>query len=521
MDIITSFSDFFIHFVFTLILLLPVILISRSVVAGTKYSPILIIVVFGLLLGFIIELTGLGTPGLAEFPMVGFTGGTTITALVVTFFVGGQKLRNTFLTPKLPKEDDVALNDEEVILGTKGTQLVFLVRAFFILVGIQAVVGMIYGAISGRTYGELTEYLPLIAFLGLAGSIIFIDSKAKINDRRAYLFRGLVEIVAIIAILIVGYVIAINMPTALRLPQIFFAMLISSGLGMYFSDWRPGPTMRALLFAGIPMVLAGVFIVGGTRLLSAFDLEGMTQVMAYGFFGQLFWMFVGIGLLVFIGNSNNVDILAPGMAGSLSHSGLTGACTAGDIGEVAKERAPIMINIPFFGHLFVFTILAYSASQGELQVPLAIPVVLVGIGLTYWALKTLRSADNQEPLEIKGLILFSIGWQLVAVFGGFTMLHFAGMDIEYAAMANSSAISHFGLFASIQGGMFSPAGVAFEDSASALINFIFAMPFLIHPFVFGMFGKAMSNNGEMPKKAVAALAIIGIVGVFISLVFIG
>ena len=517
--IIDNMTDFIVHFVFTLLLLLPVILISRSVVAGTKYSPILIIVVFGLFLGFVIELTPLGTPGLAEFPMVGFTSGTTITALVVTFFVGGQKLRNTFLRPKQAKEDDVQVNDEEVILGTKGTQLVFLIRAFFILVGIQAVVGMIYGAIAGKDYGELTDYLPLIAFLGLAGSIIFIDSKAKIADKRAYLLRGVIEIVAIIAILVVGFIIANAMPQALRLPQIFFAMLISSGLGMIFSDWRPGPTMRALLFAGIPMVLAAVFIVGGTRLLGAFDLPGMTQVMAYGFFGQLFWMFVGISLLVFLGNSNKVEILAPGMAGSLSHSGLTGACTAGDMGDVAAERAPVMINIPFFGHLFVFTILAYSASQGTLQLPLAIPVVLIGIVLTYWALTTLRRADGEERFEIKGLILFSIGWQLVAVFGGFTMLHLAGMtDIELAAMANSSAISHFGLFASIQGGMFAPAGVAFEDSASAMINFIFAMPFLIHPFVFGMFGRAMSNNGEMPKRAIAVLAIIGIVGVLLSLI---
>ncbi len=513
------FTDFLIHFMFTLVLLLPVILISRSVVAGTKYSPILIIVVFGLFLGFIIELTGLGSAGLAEFPMVGFTSGTTITALVVTFFVGGQKLRNTFLTPKQPKEDDVTLNDEEVILGTKGTQLVFLIRAFFILVGIQAVVGMIYGAISGKTYGDLTDYLPLIAFLGLAGSIIFIDSKAKIDDRRAYLGRGVIEMIAIVFVLVVAFLIATSIKDFIALPQIFFAMLISSGLGMYFSDWRPGPTMRALLFAGIPMVLAAVFIVGGTRLVSAFGMDGMTKVMAYGFFGQLFWMFVGIGLLVFIGKSNKVEILAPGMAGSLSHSGLTGACTAGDMGDVAAERAPVMINIPFFGHIFVFTILAISASRGALLEIPALVVVLVGIALTYWALMTLSKANGEERQEIKGLILFSIGWQLVAVFGGFFILHVAGMELHEAAMANSSAISHFGLFASIQGEMFDVVGLDADLQPSALINFIFAMPFLIHPFVFGMFGKAMSNDGEMPKKAVAGLAIIGIVGVIISLVF--
>jgi hypothetical protein len=264
------------------------------------------------------------------------------------------------------------------------------------------------------------------------------------------------------------------------------------------------------------MVLAGVFIVGGTRLLEAFSLEGMLQVMAYGFFGQLFWMFVGIALLVFVGKSNHVDILAPGMAGSLSHSGLTGACTAGDMGDVAKERAPIMINIPFFGHLFVFTILAISVTRGSLLVIPGLLVVALGGTLTYLALKTLRDANGTERQEIKGLILFSLGWQLVAVFGGFTMLHFAGMDLENAAMANSSAISHFGLFAAVQGGMFDSVNATIQSPA--LINFIFAMPFLIHPLVFGMFGQAMSNDGAMPKRALAALAIAGVIGVLLSLV---
>jgi hypothetical protein len=242
----------------------------------------------------------------------------------------------------------------------------------------------------------------------------------------------------------------------------------------------------------------------------------MLQVMAYGFFGQVFWMFVGIAVLVFFGKSNDVDILAPGMAGSLSHSGLTGACTAGDIGEVAKDRAPIMINIPFFGHLFVFTILAISVSRGELLVVPALLVVALGVFLTYVAVRTLRLAAGEEKQEIKGLIYFSIGWQLVAVFGGFAMLHFAGMGLESAAMANSSAISHFGLFAAIQGGMFESVNTAY--SSVGLISFIFAMPFLIHPFVFGMYGKAMSNGGRMPPRALAVLAIAGVVGVLFSLI---
>ena len=504
--------EIFSHLLLTLAMLLVVVLIARSVVAGSKYSPILIIVVFGLALGMVLELSGLATAGLSEFPIVGLTGGTTIIALIATFFVGGQKLRNTFWNPKHPKEDDVVLNEEEVVLGTKGTQLVFLTRAFFILIGIVSLNRIIFASDTD----PLQEFYPLLAFFGIAVSIILIDSKAKIVDKRHYLGRGITEVIVILAILVLGKVISDLVNPIIALPQIFFAMLLSSGLGMYKSDWRPGPTMRALLFGGIPIVLAGVFIVGGTRLLEAFTLPDMLQVMAYGFFGQLFWMFVGLALLVFVGKSNDVDILAPGMAGSLSHSGLTGACTAGDIGEVAKERAPIMINIPFFGHLFVFTILAISVQRGTLLVIPALLVVVLGAVLTYFALTTLAKANKVEKEEVKGLILFSIGWQLVAVFGGFTMLHFAGMDLENAAMANSSAISHFGLFAATQGGMFDSVNTAV--SSPQLINFIFAMPFLIHPLVFGMFGKAMSNNGEMPKKPLAILAVLGIIGVVLSLI---
>jgi len=60
--------------------------------------------------------------------------------------------------------------------------------------------------------------------------------------------------------LVLGKIISSAIVDLIALPQIFFAMLLSSGLGMIFSDWRPGPTMRALLFGGIPIVLAGVFI---------------------------------------------------------------------------------------------------------------------------------------------------------------------------------------------------------------------------------------------------------------------
>lgn len=495
------------HFFITLLILLPIILISRAVVAGTKYSPILIIVIFGLLLGVVFDITNIDAPGLAAFPMIGLTSTVTVTALVVTFFAGGQKLRNTFLKPKLPKEDDLVSNDTEVILGTKGTQLVFLVRAYFILLGIEGLRRIILG-VQGSV---LSGFYPLIAFFGIAGAMILIDSKAKIANKHRYIMRGVIEIVGILAVLVISALIAGWIKEIIALPQIFFAMILASGLGMIFSDWRPGPTFKSLLFAGIPMVLAAVFLVGGSRLLGALHLEGMVQVMVFGLLGQLFWMFGGMSLLIFLGKASNVGLVAPGMAGSLSHAGLTGACTAGDLGEIAKERAPIMINIPFFGHLFVFTVLAASASSEALYMFPALIILVVGAVLTYIALKVLAGANNVEAKEIKGLIYFSMGWQLIAVFGGFIMLDLAGMSLSFAAMANSSAISHFGLFASVQGGMFG-------DNAAALISVIFAMPFLIHPLVFGIFGKAMENGGEMPKKAIAFLTIIGVIGVLFALI---
>ena len=496
------------HFWLTLLILLPIVLISRSVVAGTKYSPILIIVIFGLTLGLILNISNIGTPGLGTFPMIGMTSNVTVTALIVTFFVGGQKLRNTFFKPKLPKEDDVVVNDDEIILGTKGTQLIFIVRSYFILVGIEGIKRIL----TGETTSALAEFYPIIAFLGLAASLILIDPKAKISNKHQYLLRGVMEILGILAILVAAFYISSWIKDIIALPQIFFAMILSSAAGMFMPAWRAGPTFRALLFGGIPIVLAAVFLVGGSRLLEAFALEGMFQVMAFGFFGQLFWMFVGMALLVFIGKNSSVDVVAPGMAGSLSHSGLTGACTAGDLGEPAKELAPIMINVPFIGHIFVFTILAASAARGSLWVLPSLAVVVVGVVFTVLALKTLANAKGVKAPTTKGLMFFSLGWQLIAVFGGLTMLHFVGMDLSYAAMANSSAISHFGLFASIQGGMF---GV----EAAGMISFIFAMPFLIHPVVFGIFGRAIEKGGNMPKKAVLTLAIAGVVGILFTLIF--
>ncbi|MFC0559650.1 hypothetical protein [Halalkalibacter alkalisediminis] len=489
-----------------LFFLVPMVLISRTVVAGTRFSPILIIVIFGLLLGFILVNVGIATPGLVEFPFVDLMARTTIIALIVSFFVGGQELRKILGNKDLEVDDIVVASDEETLLGTSRTQFIFIIRAFFLLLGIEGFTRMI---LQGQAQG-IDVYNPLIAYIGIVLAVILIDNRAQIKNKHAYIRKGLIELALIIIVLILSYHIAQLFSSIIALPQIFFAMMISAAIGAIFYNWTFGPTVRALLFAGIPVVLAANFMVGGSRIGDAFAIEGMNSVLAYGFFGQLFWMFGGISLIMFIAKTANTRNLAPGMAGSLSHSGLTGACTAGDFGKVAAKRAPIMINIPFFGHIFVFSILAISAERGSLWLGPTAIIVAIGVGLTALSLINLRKANGDDRKEVKALMQFSFGWQICAVFGGLALLSLSSMSFEYTAMAQTSAISHFGLFAAIQGEMFGM-------DAALLIPFIFSMPFLVHPLVFYMFGKAMERNGEMPVKPVYILSLVGVVGVVFAL----
>jgi hypothetical protein len=491
----------------TFFLVISMVLVSRTFVAGTRYSPILIIVVFGLIMGYVLVQTGMATPGMAEYPIVDFTSKVTITALIASFFVGGQEIRKLISGHQFNKPDIVTPSKEEVFLGTKFTEFMFLIRSFFVLIGIESLKRVIVGHGSGES---LDNFYPLIGYLGLVGSIVLIDYRAKINNRHIYIRKGMVETGVILGILVSSYYISGFAKSFINLPEIFFAMILSVCAGMIFWRWYFGPTIRCLLFVGIPIVLSANFMVGGSRLSEAFALTGMTSVLSFGFFGQLLWMFGGLSLLIYFGRANHIRNLAPGMAGSLSHSGITGACTAGDLGRDAQFRAPIMINIPFIGHIFVFSILAASVAAGKLLIPYTLAVVGVGIILTGFALKNLRVAGGNEKKEIRGLMLFSLGWQLVAVFGGLLILTIGGMALQDAVMANTSAISHFGLFAAIQGGMFG------EESAG-LIAFIFAMPFLVHPLVFGIFGRTAENDGVMPVRIVFLLAAIGIIGVVYAL----
>ncbi len=491
----------------TLLLVISMVLVSRTFVAGTRYSPILIIVVFGLIMGFILVNTGLATPGLPEFPIVELTSRVTITALMASFFVGGQEIRKLLTRKKIDPQDIVVPSSQELFLGTKATQFMFLIRAFFILTGIEALKRMITGYAAGS---ELDNFYPLLGYLGLVASIILIDHRAKITNKAVYIRKGIFETATIIFLLVASWQISVWIRSHIALPEIFFAMILSVTLGMLLMRWKLGPTLRSLLFAGIPVVLAANFMVGGSRIADAFQLSGMTAVLSFGFFGQLLWMFGGLSLLIWLGRANHIRNLAPGMAGALSHSGLTGACTAGDLGPEAAVRAPIMINVPFIGHIFVFSILAASATAGKLLLPYSFAVFGAGVALTWWAMKTLRKAAGKDAAEIRGLMIFSLGWQLVAVFGGLLILGVSGMGLGDAVMANASAISHFGLFAAIQGGMFG-------GEAAALIAFVFAMPFLVHPLVFGIFGKTAENQGIMPRRIVFALALIGVGGVLYAM----
>jgi len=491
----------------SLLIIIPIILIARTVVSGSRYSPILIIVIFGLSMGLVMTKTNIVSQGLPELPVIVLISKITIVVLIASFFVGGQELYKIVFKKKLEIESLVLEAQEEVILGTKRTQIYYIIRSVFILLGTISLFKVIINDVDDK---ELKNTYPLIAYLGLIGSIILIDSKATIKNKALYLKKGLIEYILIIVVLIISYIISVQIKPIIQLPQIFFAMIISSSFGFLNPKWQFGPTIKSLLFAGIPSVLTANFLIGGSRILDAFYLKELHAVVSFGFFGQLFWMFLGLSVLIFIAKVNHIRNLAPGMAGSLSHAGLTGACTAGDFGKDAAARAPVMINIPFLGHIFVFSILAYSVKIASLKISFVFIIFFIGLILNYVALKILKNSKNKEVEEIKGLMIFSFSWQITAIFGSFIILYFANVNLNNSAMASSAALSHFGLFAAIQGGLFG-------NEAANIIPFVFAMPFLVHPFVFGIFGKAMTNSGVMPKSPVFILTVIGFLGILFSL----
>ena len=173
-----------------LFFLIPIVLVSRMVVAGTRFSPILIIVILGLGMGYLLVETGVATPGLVEYPFIDLMARTTIIALTVSFFVGGQELRKILGNKDLDVEDSVVPSEEETFLGTSRTQFFFIVRAFFLLFGLEGITRMI---LSDGTQSFDNVY-PLIAYIGIIGSILLIDNKAKLKNKKQYMKKGIVEI---------------------------------------------------------------------------------------------------------------------------------------------------------------------------------------------------------------------------------------------------------------------------------------------------------------------------------------
>jgi hypothetical protein len=167
------------HYFLTMVVLITMVLISRTVVAGTKYSSILVIVIFGLTMGALLVKNGMATHGLSEFPAIVLVSQTTIIALIATFFVGGQEIRRILSNQEMGDEIFMTPSKEEVVLGTSSTQLFFIIRAFFILIGIETA----HGLLSGRSFNfALGGSYLLFAYVSLVLTVIFIDSRAILAD---------------------------------------------------------------------------------------------------------------------------------------------------------------------------------------------------------------------------------------------------------------------------------------------------------------------------------------------------
>lgn len=118
------------HYFLTLVILITMVLISRTIVAGTQYSSILIIVIFGLTMGALLVKSGMAGPGLSEFPAIVLVSQTTIIALVATFFVGGQEIRRLLSKQELDDTPFMTPSTDEAVLGTSSTQFFSLFGLF-------------------------------------------------------------------------------------------------------------------------------------------------------------------------------------------------------------------------------------------------------------------------------------------------------------------------------------------------------------------------------------------------------
>ena len=430
---------------------------------------------------------------------------TTVIALAASFFVGGQELRRIFGRVRMPKDESVVYATEEVVFGTAATISCSSRGRSSCCLGSSAD----EGRARHRPDGTLARYYPLIAYMGLVIAVILIDYKAAIVRKRTYLYKGFVEIVAIVGVLLLGFELARWVRPLIALPQIFFVMLLAAGLGALMFRWIHGPTLRCLLFAGIPVVLAANFVVGGSRIGEAFTLTGVDAVLAYGFFGQVLWMFGGIALLMLFGRTAGVGTWArawparcrtrasrapappatsartpPARAHHDQHPVLRARLRVLDPGRQRRGGRPVGVG---------------GADRGR-----------GGARADGRVAARARPGRGRRRARGEGADDVLVRMAAQRRVRRTLLLSTARMPIESAFMATSSALSHFGLFAAIQGGM---AGA----DAAALIAFVFAMPFLVHPLVFFLFGRAMEQGGQMPRVPAFALAGIGALGVAVAL----
>jgi len=278
------------------VLLISMVLVARTVVAGARLPSIFIVVVFGIILGFVMVKNKVATSGLEEFPITVFTSKTITIALTAFFFMGGQKLKKLFFNAGFHIKNIATLSNEEVVLETNSTQFFLLLKVFLLLIGIRSVYKLLTDFFKNNSFKE--SYLLLI-YLSIVLFIISFNKESRVKNTR----KALIEIVAILGVLLLSMHVVNFIKPIIAIPQIFFVILISTSLGIIFSNWKFGPTVNSLLFSGIPIVLAGNFMIIGSRVGNSFKIGNITT---YGFMSLIFFMFSGMAILMFLNKVNHV-----------------------------------------------------------------------------------------------------------------------------------------------------------------------------------------------------------------------
>lgn len=496
------------HLFFSFGLLFLVVLLSRAVVARISYSSVLILVVFGLAMGIVLTRSGLFSPGIPELPIIDLINQSTVIALIVIFFWGGRELRKIYGEVPIPHDEIITSSNKELFYGTKSSHFVLLVRAFFLLIGIAGTKRLL---LEFTADDPLNVYYPLIGYISLTVAVILVDTQSIVRSRRHYIQRGIIEIFLVLGMLIAANSLTLWQGNTINLPEILFILVISSATGATMYSWQLGATFNALLFGGLPLVLAANFIIGGSLLedsissIEQFDIK-LIAALIYGFVGQLFWLFGGMSLIIWVGRNRYSRNLISGISGGLSHTGLLAASVCGEYGKMTAVRAAILSIISLFSYLFVTIIARLSLGIPFRIVLLSIMVILLGIVITAWSLQVLRRGKNLESEEIRALMLFSFGWQMIALFSGILIFQTFNIDVSYGDTAQSTNLSHIGLFAILQQG--NRSGIS-----SHLLSFIHAMPLLAHPILFWLFGNTKQHQGKISPSAVRSISLLSIAGI--------